>query len=118
MFTFDTIIDGVQTAKKQAVKTFVKHEEIATQLNNFVDAQTAYTKDAVKVTTETAAKIGEEVVKATRDAADKMANGEYVKKYADKVSQDFYQSFWKEAFKWYNGQIYNTTPAAKAGKDA
>jgi len=118
MFTVDTIIDGVQTAKKQAVKTFVKHDEIAKQLNTFVDAQTAYTKDAVKITTEAANKIGEEVAKVTREAAEKMANGDYVKKYADKVSQDFYQSFWHEAFKWYNGQMYNTTPAAKAGKDA
>jgi len=118
MFTFDAIIDGVQNAKKQAVKTFVKHDEIAAQLNNFVDAQTAYTKDAVKVSTDAVTKIGEEVVKVTRDAANKMANGEYVKKYADKVSQDFYQSFWKEAFRWYNGQIYNTTPAAKAAQKA
>jgi hypothetical protein len=118
MFTFDTIIDGVQTAKKQAVKSFVKHDEIANQLNSFVDAQTAYTKDAVKVGTEAAARIGEEVIKVTREAADKMANGDYVKKYADKVSQDFYQSFWQEAFRWYNQQLYNPTPAAKAGKDA
>ena len=106
MFTVEPVIDTIQTAKKQAIKTFVQHEEIAKQLNTFVDAQTAYTKDAVKVSTETVTKVGEEVMKATKEAADKMANGEFVKKYADKVNKDFYSAFWQEAFKWYNNQLY------------
>jgi len=113
MFTFDYIIDGVQTAKKQAVKTFVKHDEIAEQLNSFVDAQTAYTKDALKVGTETAAKVSESLIKATKEAADKMAKGEFVKKYADKATQDFYTTFWNEAFKHYYANL-GAKPAQKA----
>lgn len=113
MFTFDYIIDGVQSAKKQAIKTMVSHEEIAKQLNTFVDAQTAYTKDAVKVTTETATKVSEELAKATREAADKMAKGEFVKKYADKISQDFYTAFWQEAFKNYYANLGTGTKAAQ-----
>lgn len=101
MFTFNNIIDGVQTAKKQTIKAFVSNEEIANQLNAFVDAQTAYTKDAVKVTTETATKVNHELIKSTKEAADKMVKGEFVKKYADKISQDFYSTFWNEAFKHY-----------------
>jgi hypothetical protein len=105
MFTTDTLIDTIQTAKKEAVKTFVKNEAIANQLNAFVDAQAAYTKDAVKVGTETAAKVGEELIKATKEAAEKMAKGEFVKKYADKASQDFYSTFWNEAFKHYYANL-------------
>ena len=38
MFTLDTTIDAVQSAKKQFVKTFVTNETIATAMNEFVDA--------------------------------------------------------------------------------
>lgn len=49
MFTTyaNTAIDAVQTSKKIAVETFVKHEDLAKTLNKFVDAQTDYTKKAV-----------------------------------------------------------------------
>jgi hypothetical protein len=49
MFTTyaNTAIDAVQTSKKIAVDTFVKHEDLAKTLNKFVDAQTEYTKKAV-----------------------------------------------------------------------
>jgi len=40
-------IDAVQTSKKQFVETFVQHKDIARVLNQFVDAQTQYTKSAV-----------------------------------------------------------------------
>lgn len=40
-------VDAVQNAKKQFVSTFVQHKEFAKVLNNFVDAQTAYTKEAI-----------------------------------------------------------------------
>jgi hypothetical protein len=39
-------IDAVQEAKKQFVKTFVKHEGIANAMNTFVDSQAEYTKRA------------------------------------------------------------------------
>lgn len=40
-------VDGIQSAKKQFVNTFVQHDEFKKILNNFVDAQTAYTKEAI-----------------------------------------------------------------------
>lgn len=72
MFTLDTTIDTVQGAKKEAIKTFVKNEEVAKTLNEFVDAQTAYTKEALKVTTEIgtklATKLASETVRVTQEA--------------------------------------------------
>lgn len=48
---FDTLtktaIDAVQTTKKIAIDTFVKHEGLAKSFHEFVDAQTEYTKKAV-----------------------------------------------------------------------
>ena len=69
MFTFDTAIDTVAAAKKQVVNTmFAKNETIAKSLNDFVDAQTEYTKEAVKATTTMTTKVGQEVVKVTQEA--------------------------------------------------
>lgn len=42
-----TAIDAIQTGKKQFVTTFVKHEGISKIFNDFIDAQTRYTKAAV-----------------------------------------------------------------------
>ena len=70
MFTVDTVIDAVQTAKKEAVKTlFAKNEVIAKSLNEFVDAQTAYTKAAVKTGTETATSLAKEMTKSLSEVA-------------------------------------------------
>lgn len=70
MFTLDTTIDAVQTAKKQFVNTaFAKHETVAKALNEFVDAQTAYTKSAVKAGTDTATKLSSEAVKLATEAS-------------------------------------------------
>lgn len=73
MFTLDTAIDTVQGAKKEAIKTFVKNEEMAKTLTEFVDAQTAYTKEAVKATTDVAtkltAKLASETVRIAQEAA-------------------------------------------------
>ncbi len=41
-------IDTVQTGKKIFVDTFVKHEDLAKNMNSFVDQQTEYTKQAVE----------------------------------------------------------------------
>ena len=40
-------VDAIQSAKKQFVSTFVQHEDFAEVLNDFVDAQAAYTKSAI-----------------------------------------------------------------------
>lgn len=62
MFTLDNIIDSVQNTKKQVVNAFVKNEAVADALNSFVDAQTAYTRSAVKAGTDAACSIQREVV--------------------------------------------------------
>lgn len=40
-------VDMVQGAKKQFVSTFVNHKELSDTFNNFIDAQTEYTKKAI-----------------------------------------------------------------------
>jgi len=69
MFTFDTAIDAVQTGKKQFVKTFVNNEKIADALNEFIDAQTSYTKSAVGTATKTATTLGKEAMNHMETAA-------------------------------------------------
>lgn len=61
-------IDAIQTAKKDAVKQFVKHEAIAKSLNEFVDAQTAYTKDFVETSTKVSTSLGKEITSAVQEA--------------------------------------------------
>ncbi len=51
-------IDAVQTSKKQFVETFVKHEGMARVFNDFVDAQTKYTKAAVDAGIQAATSVG------------------------------------------------------------
>lgn len=68
MFTLNEVIDTVQTGKKTWVKTFVSNEKVAEALNSFIDAQTDYTKKAAKVTTDTAAVLSSEMVKAVKEA--------------------------------------------------
>lgn len=64
MFTIDAAIDAVQNSKKQFVTMFVNNEKMSQALNNFIDAQTEYTKDAVKASTDTATVMGQEMVKS------------------------------------------------------
>jgi len=45
----DNTVDTIQTSKKIFVDTFVKHEGLAKNMNDFVDAQTEYTKKAIDV---------------------------------------------------------------------
>ncbi len=69
MFTIDPAIDAIQTGKKTFVNTvFAQNEKIATALNQFVDAQTEYTKAAVKAGTDVATKLAQEGMKAAQDA--------------------------------------------------
>ena len=70
MFTLDTTIDAIQTAKKNIVNTmFANNETVAKTLTDFVDAQTAYTKSALKAGTDTATKLTSEAVKALQEAS-------------------------------------------------
>ena len=69
MFTFDPAIDMIQTGKKQFVSTFVTNKNIAEAMNRFVDAQTEYTKKALKVSTDTATVLAQEVMKTGQEAA-------------------------------------------------
>lgn len=55
-------VDSVQSAKKQAIATFVPHDGLAKALNQFVDAQTQYTKSAIDAGVKAAATVGEIVV--------------------------------------------------------
>lgn len=68
MFTLDTTIDAVQTGKKQFVNAFVQNESIAKALNSFIDAQTEYTKKAVKAGTDAAIILSQESMKLAQDA--------------------------------------------------
>ena len=97
MDDFYTFIDNVQNAKKAIVKSVVTNPVIAESLYGFVDAQTAYTKDAVKATTSAAGVISGELAKIN----EQLWNGKAFKKMQEKVSDDLYSSFWKEAFKYY-----------------
>jgi len=48
MFALDTVIDTIQSAKKQFVTTFVTDKEVQKPLIGFVDAQTDFVKQIVK----------------------------------------------------------------------
>ena len=67
MFALDSTIDTIQSGKKMWVNTFVTNKAIAAAMNDFVDAQTEYTKKAVKTGTETATTFAEEVTKTLQD---------------------------------------------------
>ena len=69
MFTFDATIDAVQNGKKQFVNTFVTNENMKEALNSFVDAQTEYTKAAVKAGTNTATSVAKEITKSLTEVA-------------------------------------------------
>ena len=56
-------VDAIQTSKKIFVDTFVKHEGLAKSFNEFVDAQTDYTKQAI----DASMKAGNEVYKTVSD---------------------------------------------------
>lgn len=57
-FAFQAV-DGIQSAKKQFVNTFVPQEQIKEALNGFVDAQTQYTKDAITASSVSLTKVSE-----------------------------------------------------------
>ena len=96
--TAEEFIDTVQKAKKDWVKTFVSHDMLSKAMNEYIDTQTDYTKMAVKATSGAAKTILGEVQKSV----DEVFSGAHYKKMQEKVSNDIYTTFWKEAFKYYN----------------
>ncbi len=68
MFTLDAIIDTVQNSKKQAIKTFVTNPTISESMTKFVDAQTEYTKGAVKAGSDTWIAVTKEMMKSVQEA--------------------------------------------------
>ena len=66
-------IDAVQTSKKQFVETFVPNSDIARVLNQFVDAQTQYTKSAVDAGIQVATGLG--YIFSTKQFYDDVTNG-------------------------------------------
>ena len=98
MDEINLIIDTIQSSKKVVVKSLVTNPVIAESLNGFVDSQTAYTKDAVKATFSAAGVISNELSKIN----EQLWNGKTFKAMQEKMSNDLYSSFWKEAFKHYN----------------
>jgi len=49
MFAIDQFIDSVQNGKKYFVSTFVTDETLRKSMNGFVDAQTDFVKQIVKL---------------------------------------------------------------------
>jgi hypothetical protein len=84
MFTTfaNAAIDAVQSSKKIAVDTFVKHEGLAKALNQFVDSQAEYTKKAVETGFTTATSI-------TSIFSDKSFYGDMAKTMQDAVASTF-----------------------------
>jgi SHS2 domain-containing protein len=68
MFTYDAVIDTVQTGKKTWVNTFITNETAKDAMVKFIDAQAEYTKKAIKATTDAATTVASETVKAVQEA--------------------------------------------------
>jgi hypothetical protein len=67
MFITDTLIDSIQSGKKQFVKTFINNEKVAQSLNAFIDSQTQCTKTALQEYTTASTAIIQETVKVMQD---------------------------------------------------
>jgi hypothetical protein len=80
MFALDSTIDTIQSGKKMWVNTFVTNKAIAAAMNDFVDAQTEYTKKAVKTGTETATTFSNEITKTLQE----IGKFDYTKAFAKK----------------------------------
>ena len=48
-FLIENTAEAIQASKKIFVDTFVKHEGLAKNMHDFVDAQSEYTKKAIEV---------------------------------------------------------------------
>ena len=122
MYNVEETIDSIQNSKKAFVTNMIKDSEIAGNINDLVDAQTAYTKAVAKTTEQTVQRIskeimagGAEVTKLAKQAMEQVSQNTFVKELQEKATKDFYDSFWREAMKWYQtGQV----PAKKTTADA
>ncbi|MBT4995441.1 MAG: hypothetical protein HOM88_03115 [Hellea sp.] len=65
-FTTNYWIDHVQSTKKTMVDTLVKDEKLSAPLHAFIEAQTAFTKTAVKSMSEFANASGETFAKVVK----------------------------------------------------
>jgi uncharacterized protein YoxC len=59
----NTLIDTIQDAKKQIVKTFVQDKTLAETINEFVESQRTFTKQVAKTTFEVATESAKQVAK-------------------------------------------------------
>jgi len=66
MFALDSMIDTIQSAKKQFVTTFVTDKEVQKPLIGFVDAQTDFVKQIVKTNEVFATQTKEAFTKALK----------------------------------------------------
>lgn len=69
MLVVNDIIDSIQSSKKHFLNVFVTNEDVKQSLLTFVDAQTEYTKNFVKVSNDTATTVAQQMVKAVQQAA-------------------------------------------------
>lgn len=74
--TAHTAIDAIQNAKKSTVNFFVPHEGLQKLLNDYVDAQSKYTKEFT-----------ESFIDTTTSVAFKMMDKEVHKAFYDKFTQ-------------------------------
>ena len=61
MFYTDMAIDAIQNAKKTWLNSVVSNDDIKNPLNAFVDAQTTFTKQVVKSSTDVTNSIAKNV---------------------------------------------------------
>jgi adenosylcobinamide amidohydrolase len=69
MFTFDAMVDAVQTGKKTWVNMFVTNETAKDAMVSFIDSQSEYTKKALKTTTDAVTVLSSETIKAYQNAS-------------------------------------------------
>lgn len=80
-------IDAVQNSKKTFVETFVKNEAINKSLNQFIDAQTEYTKSAMDTSMAAATSLG--MVLTSKDFYDELTQSfkSFVPSYSTKKAK-------------------------------
>lgn len=71
MFTPDSIIDSIQSTKKQIVTTFVKDDKFKEELIKLIDAQAACAKSSYKSSLAIAEAFYKNASDAVKKAADK-----------------------------------------------
>lgn len=101
MFALDHTIEAVQNAKKAAVNHFIRNEDLAKSFNALVEAETAFAKAAVKVSTDAATKFGDELTRQTKQIVDQVNQNDWAKS----------NPFFTEITKW-------TAPVTKKEKNA